>query len=139
MQSDPNVTSSGLPEAAFALSLLGVEQVAATWSISAEAPDSATPLAPIYVRSGDRVSRLFFAANTSVAVKLELNAYAEPDDPHVVIVHSASRPKALQRSPQGAPGRTGEPTARHVDMVDILADSPSYSEARRRFREEITV
>ncbi|MCG7583942.1 SIR2 family protein [Mycolicibacterium sp. OfavD-34-C] len=139
MIEDPNIVSGGLPQAALALAILGTEFEQGTWELSTKTPASSDNWAPVTVTAGESASKLFFAANSSVAVQLELNGYADQNDGEVVVIHSAQRPTPLQRSPSSAPGRTGEAAARHVDMVSILTGSPSYIDLRRQFREELTL
>lgn len=139
MIDDPNIVTGGMPQAALALAILGTGSEQGTWELSVATPASSDRWAPVTVTAGESASKVFFAANNSVAVQLELNGYADENDGEVVIIHSSQRPARLQRSPSSAPGRTGETAARHVDMVEILAGSPSYVDVRRRFREELTL
>jgi SIR2-like domain len=139
MVEDPNISSGGLPNAALALAILGTEYRQGTWGMTVETTAQPEGFVPVIVKAGEMTSRLFFAADASVAVQLELGGHVDDTDGEVVIVHSARRPHRLQRSPTAAPGRTGERAARHVEMSEVLEGSPSYLDTRRRFREELTL
>jgi len=139
MATDPNILAGGLPHAALALAVLGTESEEGTWEMSVSGPSSSGNWAPVTLKADTTVSRLFFAADASVAVQLELGDFVDSTDGDVVVVHSARRPQKIQRSPTAAPGRTGAKAARHVDMAEILDDSPNYLDVRRRFREELTL
>lgn len=138
--SDPNVRSGGLPQAAVAIALLGAEHSEETWALSsASDPEAAGNGPPLRIDSDGLTSSVFFAANSSVAVQLEMNGYVDPHDPETVVIHSASRPRSQQRSPSSPPGRTGKVGMRHVDMTELISESTTHAGLRQRFREEMAV
>ena len=52
MIQDPNIVSGGLPQAAFALAILGAESKQATWGLLVEMPPSSERWAPVIVTAG---------------------------------------------------------------------------------------
>lgn len=138
--SDPNVRSGGLPQAAVAIALIGAEHSEKTWAVSGGPnPEAGGNGRSLRVDSAGLTSDVFFVANSSVAVQLEMNGYVDPRDPAAVVVHSAGLPRSQQRSPSSPPGRTGKSGARHVDMTDLISESTTVAGLRRRFREEMAV
>jgi len=135
---DPVLRHGGTPRLALAISLFGLGHARSTWTLTADA-ERGVFRAAFLVESGGHKSRVFFAANGEAALQLELNGFVSDEDASVVVVHSARRAPAKQRSPRSAPGRTGRRTARHIDMAEVVGSASNPSDLMQRFREEITL
>lgn len=135
MADDPAIPSSGLPEAALALSVVGNGLIDGTFVLQRSAAPTAEsrPVLAIESDSG-AVSRVFFAASPTAAVELALAGLVDDSDPTTILIHSSTPPTTLQRAPSDAPGRTGRREVRHIDMADLASSSGSYDELRQNFR-----
>ena len=134
---DPSLVTSGLPELAVALGLLGVGEAEGEWTIARADPAQPTSGALQVKPTGGVVAqRLFFVANTEVALQLKLSGLVRDDEPDVVIVYSTAPAPRQPRSPRLAPGRTGARATREVGIRSLLSDSSSLVELKTRFREE---
>ena len=134
---DPSLVTSGLPELAVALGVLGVGEVEGEWTIARADPAQPTSGAvQVNPTEGDVAQRLFFVANTEAALQLHLDGVIRDDEPDVVIVYSTAPALRQPRSPRSAPGRTGARAIREVGVRSLLRDSSSLAELKMRFREE---
>lgn len=135
---DPALRQGGTPRLALAISLFGLGHARSAWTLASDAEQGAFRAA-FLVDSEGRKSRVFFAASGEAALQLELNGFVSDGDASAVVVHSARRAPAQQRSPRSAPGRTGRRTARHVDMAEVIGSASTSYDLMQRFREEITL
>lgn len=135
---EPNLQTSGLRELAVAIGLLGWGEMRNDWLLNPGVrPDGQDGV--LTVGPPGTPSRVYFMANSEAALRLEIEGTVTEDDGDAVIVHSTAPVARLPRSPRLAPGRTGMPTARHVDMGELLRDSNGIGELHRRFREEAVI
>ena len=135
---EPNLQTSGLRELAVAVGLLGRGETQNDWhldiGVHPDGQDGVLRMGPPGTQS-----RMYFTANSEAALTLEIEGIVAEDDGDAVIVLSTAPVARLPRSPRLAPGRTGIPTARHVDMGELLRDSNGIDELHRRFREEALI
>jgi hypothetical protein len=131
---EPHLSTSGVPELAFALGLIGLGHAEGIWTVSAPGSDDLTR-SPILIHSSAGPTRVYFAANADAAVRLGLNQAFETSDKDVVVMHSMTPPRAMQRSPDGAPGRTGLSGPREVDIRGLLVDNETLLDIQQGFRE----
>jgi SIR2-like domain len=135
---EPNLQTSGLRELATAIGLLGWGEMQNDWllnpGVQPDGQDGVLRIGPPGTES-----RVYFMANSEAALALEIEGIVSEDHGDAVIVHSTAPVARLPRSPRLAPGRTGVPTARHVDMGELLRDSHGIGELHRRFREEAVI
>jgi hypothetical protein len=132
---DPSLPTSGVRETAAALGLLGLGDADGTWTVRES--DMTSPVAgALSVTTGIGDARVFFAANSAAAVRLEFNSLVSPGDSDAIIIHSTSPVAKMPRSPSSAPGRTGRVGLRDIGMSELLRDAGGVTDLRRRFREE---
>ncbi len=132
----PDLVTSGLPEFAAALGILGLGEQAGNWTIMPS--DPAHPDTGVFqiTTSGGNAHRLFFVANSAAALQLYQNHIVNDSEPDVVVVYSSGPVIRQPRSPRRAPGRTGAPTARKVGVRSLLLDAASLEDLQNRFRQE---
>jgi len=133
---DPNNSTSGLPEFAVALGILGLGETEGRWIV--ERANSTVPAhgaAVIAPSSGGPKQRVFFVANQEAALQLHLSGAVGDTDPDAVIVYSITLGRRPTRSPR-ADRRTGGSTTRRVGIRALLEEAADLSELQRRFREE---
>ena len=133
---DQTLPASGLREAAVAIAILGVGLRNGTWTLEALRVEEGG--ATIRIVSALRGAKAYFVANGHVALCLLHEGYLEGDD-NVILIHSLKRVGALQRAPQGAPGRTGNAGLREVSISELLNEAQTHVELVQRFREEVAV
>jgi hypothetical protein len=118
-----------------ALGLLGLGRSRGDWTIAlGSAADCRDGV--IRISSPLTQTRIFFAANSGAALRLETNDIVSQHDGDALVVHSTAPVPRMPRSPRAAPGRTGKIVARNVDMTALLRDAADIDELRQRFREE---
>jgi hypothetical protein len=134
---DPTLSTWGIREMAAALGLMGLGEESGLWNVSNGDTGAANDGVLRVASSGTgSVTRVFFTANTSVALRLETNGLVNDDDGDAVVIHSTSPIAPMPRSPRRAPGRTGSLKARHVDMNMLLHDAVTMHDLRDCFRVE---
>ncbi len=135
---DPGIPTSGLPELAAAIGLLGSGDLAGSWTLDIGGLPNCKD-GVLIAGPPDRRARIYFAANSQAALTLESEGIVAEDDGAAVIVHSTTPIPRQPRSPRLAPGRTGLPKPRHVDMRGLLREANGSAELQRRFREESVI
>lgn len=134
---DVNIPASGLREAAVATGILGAGVADGTWTL--ELVDAGDPTSgAIRVNSAAGSARMFFAANSYVALRLQYNGHLV-DEPDVILVHSLEMVTPLPRSPRSSPGRTGRVGMREVSIAELLNEVGSSTELIQRFRQEVAL
>jgi len=136
---EPLLPTSGMPELAVATALLGRGVAGGLWSIAQGPTTTGSEGAIRLVPDGAPEAAIHFAANTRVALDLELNKFVDPKADDVVMIHSSQPVLALPRSPAGPVGRTGILGVRHVDMCELLKTATSLGDLEDRFREAAIV
>lgn len=133
IEADADIQVGGLPELAVALGLVANGVGNGNWSIVNSGPESSFEVTSAATGA---VARVFFASNARSAIALEQSGLVHACSDDALVIHSDTVAPSLSRSPRSAPGRTGRPGLRRVDMVDLLANSKSLNQLRQRFREE---
>lgn len=137
--SEATLRTSGMPEFAFALGLLGLGHKDASWVVTGDVSTGDPRRSPVVAVTSTGASRLYFAANSNAAVQLEVTGAVNSADNDAVIIHSMQPVAALPRSPVSAPGRTGRVGPRHVDMRDLLLSANDMADLQRLFRESASL
>jgi len=132
---DPAIHTSGLRELAVALGLLGLGEFDNAWHLTAGTRTDGKD-GILEAQVSGHPARIYLAANADAALTLEAEAIVTENDGDAVIIHSTAPPVRQARSPRAAPGRTGAPAPRHVDMRGLLGSATGLPDLRRRFREE---
>jgi hypothetical protein len=131
---DAGVAASGLREMGVGIGLLGLGLSNGNWIVlPSDRSDSRSGALCVEAATGR--SRLFFASNSHVALRLYTNGHLADDD-NTVVVHSMEIPLPQPRSPRGAFGRTGKPGLRHVSVADLMDTCVDAASLLERFREE---
>lgn len=134
LEADPMLNASGLPQAALALVALAAEHRRGSWELSAETHD-ADSLGPVLqIDAGGRIAKVWFVANASSAVKLEMTGFIGSDDEESVVISSDYEVFGAQRSPSADIGRTGHAGIRRVHMPELVASASSFDEVREALR-----
>lgn len=131
---DETESTSGLPELAGALAVIGTEVAEHGWQLSFTATnaghDGVLQVAP----DGRPKSAVYISASPRAAARLPATGvFGAAGD--VVIIHCTGLADTPTRSPAGRYGRTGRRTARNVDMAELLRTSRDIEELRSRFRQ----
>jgi hypothetical protein len=135
IETDPALPTSGMPEMAAALGMLGLGSADGTWRlVECDLGDPSDGALRVCTASGE--ARVFFAANNQASVQLEINSLVTQDDQDAIVIHSTAPVPPMARSPRAAPGRTGHPGLRNVGMAELLRNTDGVDDLRRRFREE---
>jgi len=137
MKGKLGLANTGQREAAVAIGLIGLDDQAATWTVSIDDP--------IDVRSGalrltspSTSARVFFAASDdNITSLMECGAF-DVDDSDVVLLCSRRVSDRQQRNPS-ANRRTGTIGPRFVALGPMLVDSASLDDLRDRLRAEVSI
>lgn len=132
---DPGLATSGMPEFAAALGLIGREVEARGWDIDLAGTGRGRRGA-LRLATGGGESAVFFAANPRAGIQLETSGAAPKDAEDVIVFHSTGPVDRLARSPHSRFGRTGRGGARHVNMSELLHEAANLPDFERRFRQE---
>lgn len=124
---------TGLRQLATAIAFLGTGASESSWTITTGVAE------PIVVNQGGTVTRVFFAANDEVAIKMLKNGHVDQDDNDAVLVLSASAAARRQRSPSRPVGRTGKVGLREVCMADLIEDTPTGTQAFDQFKRSASI
>jgi hypothetical protein len=81
-------------------------------------------------------AKVFFAANSNAALRLQVNGLVT-DSSDTVVVHSLEIVSPSARSPIAAPGRTGYAGRRETSISTLLSKAKSVTELVQLFRMEI--
>lgn len=137
MAGDPGINSSGLPEFAASLGLLGDGVTDGEWNLVLPPEDEGRgAFRIVFPDDPARGADIYFAGNAGAAVNLISSGAIAADNHDVVIVHSDYAFTGSARSSSAAPGRTGHVTTRHVSIRELLAEVSDLANFRKRFREE---
>ncbi len=123
--------STGLRQASALLALLGIGDADGTWTVET----AGASLASLSLAAADRTTPLFIAANDDAAVTMIADGLFDPDSDDAVLVMSASPAIRRQRSPVGAPGRTGRHAVREVSMSSLIAVAGNDAEMLDQFKQ----
>ncbi|CDO38368.1 SIR2 family protein [Novosphingobium sp. KN65.2] len=132
---DPNLPSSGLPQLALAVALLGHGQATGAWSCSIS--DPANPKSgAVRVVGKVQAAEVFFAANTQAANRIVTDGRAAEND-NAIIVHSHEIPPAAPRNPKAAPGRILPRGRREISLASLGDGATDLNALFMRFKSEI--
>lgn len=115
---DPNLPSSGLPQAAVALGLLGLGVELGLWTCTLSDPTDPKTGA-IRLNGPNRSAEVFFAANAQAASRLVAGGHVADDD-EAIVIHSHELIAALPRHPRSPPGRTLNRGRREISVSALL-------------------
>ena len=146
MVADPNISTSGLPELAIGLALLGLGETGGKWTLSLPLAENITDgaLQATGAWADAQPTQIYFVNGAATAVELMKRGAIATEN--VIVIHSddawshmsdAGLPR--HRSPTGAPGRTGQPPIRHVSIRQLLQSPSEFATLEQRFAEEISV
>ena len=130
---DANLATSGMPELAGALAVIGMGVGQHGWRVSFTPSGTGRVGALTITPPGQPASATYFSANPRAIAQLAL-AGTSTAAGDVVMIHSTGVPEARTRSPGALYGRTGRARARDVDMADLLKTSRDLDELASRFR-----
>jgi hypothetical protein len=137
---DPANETSGLPELAAALAVLGIGEAEGEWRVERADPAVVGSGSLLVTPDGGKPpQRIFFAANAEAALQLHLAGAVGDNDSDAIIVFSTAPEARPARSPSAPLGRTGEPFTRIVAVRTLLLDAPDVAAFQRRFREMAVV
>jgi hypothetical protein len=134
---DPALPSSGLPQLALGLALLGRGQADRLWTCAISDPSNPKSGA-IRVSGAMRTAEVFFAANAQAAVGLALAGHASLDD-EAVILHSHQVVVPAARFPSAPPGRTGMMKLREFSLSSLAAGAVDLDMLLTQFKAEIAL
>lgn len=124
LTSEPALATSGAPEFASALALIGLGQQRGLWSVKI-GPTAAGSAGSIRIDSASGEAAVFFAANGPAEIQLGISGLLDTSAPDAIVIQSTDAMTATLRSPRGAPGRTGSVSARRIAMGDIMPGATS--------------
>jgi hypothetical protein len=131
---DVNLPTSGMPELAGGLALIGSGVAQHHWQVSLDTTSTGHEGAFTLTPTGQPTTAVYFSANPRASAQLALLGVSTAAG-DVVIIHSTGIPKGPTRSPSGRPGRRGREGGRDVDMADLLKTSKDRDDLYTRFRE----
>lgn len=129
---DPTLATSGEPEFAGALAIIGLGHARKHWSMS----DSTSPEVEhgtTRLATPAKEYRLFFVANEGAATQLVRDGAIADTDDDAVLVYSTTPSPARTRSPSTVFGRTGVASPRSVHMRDLVMIASSADDLLREF------
>ena len=134
---DPNLSSSGLLQAAIAAALFARGQGEGYWTCSIG--DPADIKSGIFRVTGTvRSAEIFFASSAQAAGRLVAGGRAADDD-DAIIVHSHEIPSAAPRHPSAPPGRTLRRGRREISVASVAAAATSLDALLKTFKAEIAL
>ncbi len=134
----PDLKTSGLPEFAIALGLVGLGNQLNLWDVTYADPSKTDSGALSINSSTGNKRKVYFAANLE-AVCCLYDGIIESDDADSLIICSTRKFNRMTRSPRSAPGRTGLSVPREVGIRSLLESSRDLPELQKLFREEATL
>ena len=134
---DPALPSSGLPQLALGIALLGCGQAAGFWTCAVGNP-SDPKLGAVSVAGSTRTAEVFFAASAQAAARLTLAGHATHGD-EAVILHSHAIVTQAARSPTAPPGRTGKMGLREFRISSLAEGAVSLGVLLRQFKAEMAL
>jgi hypothetical protein len=132
---DTALLTSGLTEAAIAVAIIGLLVKDGKLRVTRADP-GVFGSGAVGFESTVGAAKVFFTANSNVALRLQVNGLVT-DSSDTVVVHSLEIVTPLARSPRVPPGRTGRAGRRETSISAILAQATSVPELVQLFRMEI--
>ncbi len=134
---DPNLPSSGIPQAAIAAALFARGQSEGYWFCTLGDPVNAKS-GVIRVTGVARSADVFFASSAQAASRLVAGGRAADDD-DAIILHSHEIPPGASRHPSAPPGRTLRRGRREISVASVAATATSLDALMRTFKAEIAL
>lgn len=131
---DRNIAMSGSRELAVAVGILGIGLAKGQWELC-PIDHSDSKSGAFQVKNAAGETKLIFASNSHVAVRLRVNGYVEDSD-NAVIIYGAEMPSMHTRSPRATFGRIGRANLREVSIKDLLESNSDLASLFKRFQEE---
>jgi len=122
LASEPALVTSGAPELAGALAVIGLGQQQGLWSVNI-GPTAAGSKGSIRIDSAAGEAGVFFAANGAAEIQLGISGLLDTAASDAIVIQSTDAMPATSRSPRGAPGRTGSVGPRRIAMGDLIRDA----------------
>jgi hypothetical protein len=140
ISSDPGNNTSGLPELAAVIGILGLGEQAGDWAVHRANPSTPSSGALIVTPAGGATpQRMFFVANTDAALQLNLAGAVTDYDSDAIVMSSTVVAPRPPRSPRGKKGRTGIVDTRHFSIRPLLGQARDLAEFQRLFRQAATL
>jgi hypothetical protein len=131
---DQNIAVLGSRELAVAVGILGIGLAKGQWEL--RPIDQSDPKSGAFqVKNAAGETKLIFASNSHVAVRLRVNGHIE-DSENAVIIYGAEMPSMHTRSPRATFGRVGRAGLREVSIKDLMANNADVDSLFKRFQEE---
>lgn len=131
--SEPALATSGAPELASALAVIGLGHQRGLWSVRI-GPTATGSAGSLRIDSPKGEAAVFFAANGAAEIQLGISGLVNTSAPDAIVIQSMDGLPAMSRSPRGAPGRTGAVNGRRIAIGGILAEATSADEFLDEFR-----
>lgn len=129
--------ASGIVEAAIAIGVIGILVKDGKLAVRNSDP-GVFGSGALCLESTVASGKLFFAANSSVALRLQNNGLVT-DSGDTIMIHSLEMVASSIRSPKSAPGRTGRTGLRETSISTLVSQSKSVSELVQLFRMEVGI
>lgn len=137
MKGKLGLVNTGQREAAAALGLIGLEDLASCWTTSIDDPTDVRSGA-LRLTSPSATTRVFFAANDdNITSLMECGAFDE-DDRDVVLICSRRVSERQQRNPS-VNLRNGKIGPRYLAFGPMLAEAASLDGLREDFRDQVAI
>jgi uncharacterized membrane protein len=134
---DPGLITSGLPELAATLAILGLGEARGDWKLERSSPSELTSgIITVTPNGSTAAQKIHFVANVEASLQLFLAGAVRDDEPDAIIFYSTAPIRRLPRSPRVAPGRTGAAATREVGVRPLLGEAGTLADFQKRLREE---
>lgn len=137
LEFDPNLSASGLQEAALAIAILGHGVRNEIWTVKLCEPSQSKNFV-MEISSAIGTATLQLISNNEVGIRLISDESFEEGDKSVAIYSTEIAP-INRRSPHSQHGRTGQSSNREVSIHRILEDSESFDDLLQQFREQVAL
>ena len=134
---DPDLATSGLPQLAAALGVIGRLAEKGAWGLAID--DPADPNSGVVRISGGAVADVYFVATEVAAISLLTSVLDPGSGRNVVVIHSHDVTERGARSPATRFGRTGLGRLTEVGMATLLAEGGDADRLAHRLREEVGI
>ena len=134
---DAAIPTTGMPELAVAIGLLGLSADAAAWQLRlSEESESTAGVMRIVATVGQ--ADVLFAANAQVAAQLFSDGKVSEHN-ETILVHSHAIPSRAARSPKRPLGRLGKSKLREVSIAELLHQNQTTAALVTSFREKVAL
>ena len=130
--------TAGIPQAAMVAAVIGNGAGSGDWSVASGDPDDPKSGIAVINRAG-RSDRIFVLANPYLEVPLFQSGRVDENDNDAVLIHVQPHYERMQRTPKGAPGRTGKVGPRRVNVRCLASSMATPEEFMEAFKLEAGV